>query len=609
VPFALTNAGRRLSRATDSENFMKDSLIKYTMAYTHLWETFGRSWSVRFSFLLQILIRIGRLIILPVALALVITRLSTADYVGAMEAVFLFVVVSLVVGILTPLVKYVGMLGENKIYRELTASYFSKLCMADLEYFNSNLSGYLTTATRQYVDSGVILVRAIRDKYTNTILSIVFPLAVILWIDSKLGLVALVISLLQAIYLIWSSHTIDSYRKTSRELYRINSGRMADRISNIMAVRSASQEEVYVQRVKQGAYDEAEVYTRRQIIQALMIAGREFLTVIFFTLLLWLTVIQTSSSQIDLVNAVIVITYITTILAGIHSLSENLDEHDDLIDRIIPAFEILERKNIINDSESPIILDKISGSIKFDRVSFSYQDQGDTLVLKDFTLEIPNGQKLGVVGLSGAGKSTLTKLLLRLNDVNEGQILLDGIDIRAIKQKDLRRNIAYVPQEPLLFHASIRENLLLSRPNASETELIKALQIAHANNFIAQLPNGIDSIVGERGVKLSGGQKQRIAIARAVLQDSPIMVLDEATSALDSESEQIIKNAFTEILSNKTAIVVAHRLSTLSEMDRIIVIAEGQIVEDGNHATLLARNGLYARLFMRQMHGVDDSTS
>lgn len=221
-------------------------------------------------------------------------------------------------------------------------------------------------------------------------------------------------------------------------------------------------------------------------------------------------------------------------------------------------------------------------------------------------MHIPAGQKVGIVGVSGAGKSTLTKLLLRFNDVEQGGILLDGIDIRHIKQTDLRGQIAYVPQEPLLFHTSIKENVLLARPSATDKEVQIALRTAHASHFIEQLPDGMDSVVGERGVKLSGGQKQRVAIARAVLRKTPIMILDEATSALDSESEQIIKDSFKDILKGKTAIVIAHRLSTLSEMDRIIVIDKGQCIEDGSHAELLTKKGVYARLWNRQQKHLED---
>lgn len=584
---------------------MSSSLSKYKMAYGHLLNSYGKSWKVRVSFFLQIISRICKLIILPISISLIIARLSVQDFDGAAQAVMLFVITSLTLGVLTPIIKYIGMLGENKVYRKSTADYFSRLVTADLEYFNSNLAGYLTTATRQYVDSCVQLARAFRDKYTNTVLSIVFPLTIIIYLDIWLGVVAFGLSAIQAFYLFWASRAIDPFRTKSRELYRRNSGRIADVISNILAVRSAAQESTYVEQVRKGAIDESNAFRERYTAQARLIAVREFITVMFFMVLLWLTVQRMSGGYIDITAAVLVVTYTTTILTGIYSLSEDLDEHDDFIDKIIPAFEILNRQNIINDPVKPVGFDNIQGDIEFKNVTFSYHKSNHKPVFKNFTLRIPHGQKVGVVGLSGAGKSTLTKLLLRFNDADSGLVMIDGIDIRSIRQTDLRRSIAYVPQEPLLLHTSIKNNILLSKPDATDKEINHALEAAHAAHFVSDLPGGLESIVGERGIKLSGGQKQRIAIARAVMQNAPIIVLDEATSALDSESEQIIKNSFAEILKDRTAIVVAHRLSTLSEMDRIIVIESGILVEDGTHDSLLAANGVYAKLWKRQQRNLE----
>ncbi len=586
---------------------MLQGFSKYRLVYGHLWHTYGQFWTVRISFVLQIAARICKLIILPVAISLIIANLSKQDFDGAQRAVLFYAVFSLLLGILTPLIKYVGMLGENKAYRQITGDYFSRLVAADLDYFHSNLAGYLTTATRQYVDSCMQLARALRDRYSNTVLSIVFPLCVIMYLDAWLGLVALALSITQALYLLWASHAIAEPRTRAREVYKRNSGRMADIVSNILAVKATAQEENRVKQVRRGSEEEGQLFYERYKAQTKLVSFREAITVTFFLVLLWLTVQRMSGGAISITAAVLVVTYTATILTAIYALSDDLDEHDDLVDKIIPAFEILNRQNVINDPAKPKTLKNVRGEVAFKNISFAYEEtNGARAVFTDFSLAVPAGQKVGVVGLSGAGKSTLAKLLLRFNDVGSGKVMIDGIDIRDLKQTDVRRQIAYVPQEPLLFHASVRENILLSRSNATDKELHDALRSAHALKFVDQLPEGLDSIVGERGVKLSGGQKQRIAIARAVLQQSPIMVLDEATSALDSESEQIIKDSFSEVLKGKTAIVIAHRLSTLSEMDRIVVIEKGTCVEDGTHHELLAKNGIYARLWKRQLKHADD---
>lgn len=573
---------------------------QYKMVYRHLWHTFGQSRKVRISFVMQLLGQTTKLIALPIALSTIIGGLAQSNFDAARDGVLVFIGFSLALGILSPLAKYIGMLGENPTYRINTGVYFAKLVSADLDYFNSNLSGYLTSATRQYIDSALQLVRALRDQYMNNVLSILFPVVVIAYFDPILGVATAILSIVQALYIIWASQMITKYRTTSREIYKRNSGRMADAISNILAIKASSQEAVHIQRIEQGATDENIVFKKRYTVQAQLTGLREAITVVFFAVLLWLTVERISSGAITITTAVLVATYTATILTAIYALSEDLDSHDDFIDKIIPAFEILDRRNAIQDPSDPRPFENVRGSIEFDHVSFRYDHQASQPTLHDFSLTIPHGQKVGVVGLSGAGKSTLTKLLLRFNDIDDGSIRIDGIDIRSINQTDLRKNISYIPQEPLLMHTSVRDNVLLARPDATEQQILQALASAHALDFVMNLPDGLDSIVGERGVKLSGGQKQRIAIARAVLQQAPIMVLDEATSALDSESEQIIKDSFSEILQGKTAIVVAHRLSTLSHMDRIIVVDGGRLIEDGSHQELVRHNGIYKKLWDRQ---------
>ena len=219
------------------------------------------------------------------------------------------------------------------------------------------------------------------------------------------------------------------------------------------------------------------------------------------------------------------------------------------------------------------------------------------------SLSIAGGERIGLAGLSGGGKTTLTKLLLRFADSNKGTITIDGQDITKVSQHSLRENIAYVPQEPYLFHRSLRENIAYGRQDATDQEIYTAIDQANARDFVDTLPDGLNTVVGERGVKLSGGQRQRIAIARAILKDAPILILDEATSALDSESEKLIQDALETLMSNKTSIVVAHRLSTIARLDRIIVLENGKIIEDGSHGKLLKEQGVYAKLWSHQSGG------
>lgn len=241
------------------------------------------------------------------------------------------------------------------------------------------------------------------------------------------------------------------------------------------------------------------------------------------------------------------------------------------------------------------------GAIEFDNVTFGYIQEVD--VLKGYSLSVPPKQKIALIGASGSGKTTVTKLLFRFFDVQQGSITIDGQDIADVTLNSLRDAITYVPQEPILFHRSLMENIRYSRRDATDVEVIRAAKLAHCHEFIERVPEGYQALVGERGIKLSGGERQRIAIARAILKDAPILVLDEATSSLDSESEYLIQSALKRLMKNKTVIVIAHRLSTIMEMDRIIVMQEGRIIDEGTHTSLRNKVGVYQKLWNIQAGG------
>jgi ATP-binding cassette subfamily B protein len=247
------------------------------------------------------------------------------------------------------------------------------------------------------------------------------------------------------------------------------------------------------------------------------------------------------------------------------------------------------------------------GAIEFDQVTFAYR--GGAALFRDLSVSIPSGQRVGLVGTSGSGKSTFVSLLLRLYDPDSGTIRIDGRDVRTFQQDSLHRQIGLIPQDPTLFHRTLRENIRYGRPEATDGEVEAAARRAHADEFIRRMPESYDSMVGERGVKLSGGQRQRIAIARVVLKDAPVLVLDEATASLDSITEQQIQDALDEVMVGRTVLVIAHRLSTIASLDRILVFSNGLLVEDGRHDELLARRGGYARLWQQQANAVHASPS
>lgn len=261
------------------------------------------------------------------------------------------------------------------------------------------------------------------------------------------------------------------------------------------------------------------------------------------------------------------------------------------------VFEVLEVENLITDNPNAVKKTTFTDKIILENINFRYEDEN---VLKNFSLEVPKGKTVALVGQSGSGKSTIANLLTRFYDVNEGKITIDGIDIKEIEMKSLRNLMGLVTQDSILFNDTIKANIALGKPNATDDEIIDALKIANAYEFVKDLPEGINTNVGDAGNKLSGGQKQRLSIARAVLKNPPIMILDEATSALDTESERLVQIALENMMQNRTSIVIAHRLSTIQKADVIVVMHKGQIVELGSHEELLTKKGTYSKLVSMQ---------
>jgi ATP-binding cassette, subfamily B, bacterial len=299
----------------------------------------------------------------------------------------------------------------------------------------------------------------------------------------------------------------------------------------------------------------------------------------------------------------VMITALTgSLLQTAYNLGQRIPEFYEHLGAARESIDTLIVTPAIQDSPAATELVVKQGAIHFDRVAFAYDatGRGPRNIVKDFELFIPAGQRVGLVGPSGAGKTTLMGLLMRLHDVTSGAIRVDGQDIRDVTQESLRAAFGLIPQDTSLFNRALMENIRYGRPNATDAEVIAAAHRAHAHEFIVELENGYHTLVGERGIKLSGGQRQRVAIARAILRNAPVLLLDEATSALDSHSEQVIQEAMRAAMVGKTVIAIAHRLSTVMDMDRLIVLQRGAIVADGTHAELLQQGGLYAELWHRQ---------
>jgi len=378
---------------------------------------------------------------------------------------------------------------------------------------------------------------------------------------------------------------------------------LADAITNAAAIKAFAHEELEVKRFHK-ATENIREYRRKtwdyQNLKVDTITAPFYILINSSSLLLAIFAHRQWGAPASIVF--LSFSYFSMLSRNIWGLNRLWRNIEGSLSEAAETLNMLAEPNHILDTQNPLKANITQGDIVLKNLRFRH-DESDCHLFNGVSLHIKPKEKIGLVGPSGSGKTTITKLILRFMDLDGGEITIDGYDITKIRQFDLRRSIAYVPQEPILFHRTLMENICFGRPGASEEEVVEAAKQAHAHSFISKLPRGYDTLVGERGVKLSSGQRQRVAIARAMIKDAPILILDEATSALDSSSERLIQDALWKLMQSRTTIVVAHRLSTVLRLDKIVVLDEGSIVEQGPHQELLNSNGLYARLWDHQSGG------
>lgn len=517
------------------------------------------------------------------------------------QLLFIIIGIHIAVFIIARLIKFIIFQFEIDVIRDLRNFAFQKIEQNSQTFFSNTFAGSLVTKARRFVGGfettfdiflynflkfAVVLAGVFAVLlYQSPIISLVFGI----WIVFHVG----VVSFLVKKKVIYDLREAEQDSKIS--------GRLADVFSNILAVKffSARKREI-------DSFGEYTLEGARRSKKAWFMGGKidliqHLFIIIVQSITLYLMVTLWLQNQMSIGTIVLIQTYMVIVSVSLWEFGNSLTKFMKSIADMKEMVDIFEIVPDILDPKNPEQIKIKKGNLVFQNVFFKYS-MGEE-ILSDFNLNIKPGERVGVVGHSGAGKSTITKLLLRFNDITKGEIVIDGQNITRIKQDDLRSVVSYVPQEPILFHRPIKENIGYAKPEASDEEIVLAAKRAHAHEFIINLPHGYDTLVGERGIKLSGGERQRIAIARAMLKDSPILMLDEATSSLDSISESYIQDSFNELMKEKTTIVIAHRLSTIQKMDRIIVLEKGRIVEEGTHRELLVLNGFYAELWNHQTGG------
>lgn len=496
------------------------------------------------------------------------------------------------------LVNYYGHLMSAKIENDMRRDLFEHLQKMSFKYFDNAKTGQLLSRlTSDIAEIGELSFRGPNDVIVCCI-TMIGTIGILFWMNFYLGLLIAVLLIGKTLHTVY----VNKKMKAAFRENRIKSGEITARaeesLGGIRLVKAFAQEEYELKRFMEKSLDFLETRRKSYKILAYFSGSVNFFTNITNLLILACGGLLIVKDKLSLSDFVAFLLYVNLFMKPLLRLTVFTEMYQRGMAGFQRFYEIMEMKPEIIDLENAVICKKIRGEIEFDNLVFGYFDQKK--VIKGFNLKIAPGQTVAFVGETGAGKTTIASLLLRFYEPLSGRILIDGIDIRQYKQQELRRNIGIVQQDVFLFSDSVAYNIAYSKPGAEAKEVEKAAVMAAADRFIKNLPYKYATEIGERGVKLSGGQKQRLAIARVFLKNPPIVILDEATSSLDNYTEKLIQESLDKLAENRTTLIIAHRMSTIKNADKIIVLNNGEVAEIGTHSTLMLKGGLYYNLYNAQ---------
>ena len=496
------------------------------------------------------------------------------------------------------LVNYYGHLMSAKIENDMRRDLFEHLQQMSFKYFDNAKTGQLLSRlTSDIAEIGELSFRGPNDIIVCCI-TMIGTIGILFWMNVYLGILIAVLLIAKTLHTVY----VNKKMKAAFRENRVKSGEITARaeesLGGIRLVKAFAQEEYELARFMEKSLDFLETRRRSYKILAYFSGSVNFFTNITNLLILACGGLLIAKDKLSLSDFVAFLLYVNLFMKPLLRLTVFTEMYQRGMAGFQRFYEIMEMKPEIINQKDTVVCKKIRGEIEFDNLVFGYSDQKK--VIKGFNLKIAPGQTVAFVGETGAGKTTIASLLLRFYDPLSGRILVDGIDIRQYKQQELRRNIGIVQQDVFLFSDSVTHNIAYAKPEAEQSEVENAARLAAADKFIEELPNKYATEIGERGVKLSGGRKQRLAIARVFLKNPPIVILDEATSSLDNYTEKLIQESLDKLAENRTTLIIAHRMSTIKNADKIIVLNNGEVAEIGTHSTLMSGGGLYYNLYNAQ---------